>query len=229
MRSRGAGGRVYPGRCAAEIHRIFPRKREYSTLDHTFSDDGQCIFTAVLVDVYHDIRRLGYWDSSLGKKVNRVGRWQISFLSKDRSFPVWRTKFIPVNMLRTLGYLLESQVPLLEALIVTRPTIRNQYYRRFVDRIKDNVDQGGRFAQPFTDYPYIPETVKQMVAIGEEAGKLPFVMLRLSRFYDIEIEQELKKFAAMIEPAALIIMGGIVGVIVSSVILPLFKLSQALR
>jgi type II secretory pathway component PulF len=133
------------------------------------------------------------------------------------------------ELLRTLGYLLESQVPLLEALMVTRPTVRNQYYRRFVDRIKDNVDQGGRFAQPFTAYPYIPETVKQMVAIGEEVGKLPFVMLRLSRFYDIEIEQELKKYAAMIEPAALIIMGGVVGVIVSSVILPLFKLSQALR
>ena len=133
------------------------------------------------------------------------------------------------EMLRTLGCLLESQVPLLEALIVTRPTIRNQYYRRFVDRIKDNVDQGGRFDQPFATYPYIPETVKQMVAIGEEVGKLPLVMLRLSKFYDTEIEQELKKFAAMIEPAALILLGGIVGVIVSSVILPLFKLSQALR
>jgi type II secretory pathway component PulF len=133
------------------------------------------------------------------------------------------------DLLRTLGYLLESQVPLPEALTVTRPTIRNQYYRHFVDRIKDTVDQGGRFARPFTEYPYIPETVKQMVAVGEEAGKLPFVMLRLSAYYDVEIEQALKKFAAMIEPVALIIMGGIVGGIVSSVILPLFKLSQALR
>jgi type II secretory pathway component PulF len=68
-----------------------------------------------------------------------------------------------------------------------------------------------------------------MVAIGEEAGKLPEVLMRLVRFYDMEIEQELKKFASMIEPIALIVMGGIVGVIVSSIILPLFKLSQALH
>lgn len=133
------------------------------------------------------------------------------------------------EMLRTLGNILESQVPLIEALDVTRPTIRNQYYRRFVDKIRVNVEQGGRFNQPFASYPYVPETVKQMVAIGEEVGKLPFVMLRLAKFYDTEVEQELKKFAALIEPAALIIMGGVVGVIVSSVILPLFKLSQALH
>lgn len=133
------------------------------------------------------------------------------------------------EMLRTLGNILESQVPLIEALDVTRPTIRNQYYRRFVDNIRGNVKQGGRFAQPFAAYPYVPETVKQMVAIGEEVGKLPMVMLRLAKFYDTEVQQELKKFAALIEPAALIIMGGVVGVIVSSVILPLFKLSQALH
>jgi type II secretory pathway component PulF len=54
-------------------------------------------------------------------------------------------------------------------------------------------------------------------------------MLRLAQFYDTEIEQELKKLAAMIEPVALIVMGGVVGLIVSSVILPMFKLSQALH
>jgi type IV pilus assembly protein PilC len=138
-------------------------------------------------------------------------------------------KIYTCEMLRTLGYLMESQVPLLEAIKVTSPTIWNQYYRRFLDEIRDTVDQGGRFSQPFAANPHIPQTVKQMVNIGEEVGKLPMVMLRLARFYDTEIEQELKKFAAMIEPLALIVMGGVVGMIVSSIILPMFKLSQALH
>ncbi|MGD8891940.1 MAG: type II secretion system F family protein [Desulfobacterales bacterium] len=138
-------------------------------------------------------------------------------------------KIYTCEMLRTLGYLMESQVPLLKAIEVTTPTIWNQYYRRFLEKIKDTVDQGGRFAQIFSDYSYIPQTVKQMVTIGEEVGKLPMVMLRLARFYDTEIEQEFKKFAAMIEPIALIIMGGIVGLIISSIVLPMFKLSQALH
>jgi type II secretory pathway component PulF len=138
-------------------------------------------------------------------------------------------KIYTCEMIRTLGYLMESHVPLLEAIEVTTPTIWNQYYRRFLDEIRNTVDQGGRFAQSFATNPHIPQTVKQMVTIGEEAGKLPMVMLRLARFYDTEIEQELKKFAARLEPAALIIMGGLVGFIVSSVVLPMFKLSQALH
>jgi type II secretory pathway component PulF len=138
-------------------------------------------------------------------------------------------KIYTCEMIRTLGYLMESQVPLLEAIKVTTPTIWNQYYRRFLDEIRNTVDQGGRFAQPFATNPHIPQTVKQMVTIGEEVGKLPMVMLRLARFYDTEIEQELKKFAAKLEPAALVIMGGVVGLIVSAVVLPMFKLSQALH
>ena len=138
-------------------------------------------------------------------------------------------KIYTCEMLRTIGHLMESQVPLLEALKATRPTIWNRYYRRFVDEISENVDRGGRFSLPFSANPYIPRTVKQMVVIGEETGRLPYVMLRLAAFYDIEIEQELKRFAARIEPIALIIMGAVVGAIVSSIILPLFRLSQALR
>jgi type II secretory pathway component PulF len=138
-------------------------------------------------------------------------------------------KIYTCEMLRTLGNLMESHVPLLEAIKVTTPTIWNQHYRRFLDEISNTVDQGGRFADPFAANPHIPQTVKQMVSIGEEVGKLPMVMLRLAQFYDTEIEQELKKLAAMIEPLALIVMGGVVGLMVSSVILPMFKLSQALH
>jgi type II secretory pathway component PulF len=66
-----------------------------------------------------------------------------------------------------------------------------------------------------------------MVSTGEETGNLPKTMLRLTRFYDIEVEQELKRFATMIEPVALVVMGAVVGLIVSSVILPMFKLAHA--
>ncbi|MFC1822191.1 type II secretion system F family protein [Thermodesulfobacteriota bacterium] len=133
------------------------------------------------------------------------------------------------QFLRTLGNLLESHVPLLEALKVTRGTINNHYFREFLDRIVEHVKEGGKFSQPFADYAYTLESVKQMVATGEEAGNLPKVMLRLAEFYDIEVERDLKSFAAMIEPLALIILGGVIGLIVSSVILPLFKLASTVH
>jgi type II secretory pathway component PulF len=133
------------------------------------------------------------------------------------------------SMLRTLGHLMESAVPILQALDVTRDTIKNQYFGQFIEQIQEHVRQGGKFAQPFSNYPFILDSVKQMVATGEEIGDLPNVMLRLAKFYDAEVDRELKTLSAMIEPMALIAMGAVVGVIVSSVVLPLFKLAHALH
>jgi type II secretory pathway component PulF len=138
-------------------------------------------------------------------------------------------KIYTCQLLRTLGHLMHSQVPLLEALQVTRSTIKNRYFRHFIDKIADHVEKGGRFAQPFTTYPYVLDSVKQMVATGEEVGNLPRVMLRLAAYYDIEVDRELKNIASLIEPLALILLGGVVGLIVGSVILPLFRLAHAIH
>jgi type II secretory pathway component PulF len=133
------------------------------------------------------------------------------------------------QFLRILGHLMESQVPLIEALDVTRGIVRNRYFRRLIDRIKIHVREGGKFSQPFADYPHAPESVKQMISTGEEAGNLSKVMLRLADFFDTEVEKDLKNLSAMIEPMALIVMGVVIGLIVSSVILPLFKLAHVMR
>ena len=138
-------------------------------------------------------------------------------------------KIYTCQLLRTLGHLMSSQVPLLEALEVTQATIRNRYFSGFITQIINHVEKGGRFAQPFTTYPYILDSVKQMVATGEEVGNLPTVMLRLAGFYDTEVDRELKNIASLIEPIALMLLGGVVGVIVASVILPLFKLAHAVH
>jgi type II secretory pathway component PulF len=138
-------------------------------------------------------------------------------------------KIYTCQLLRTLGLLMDSQVPLLEALGVTRATIKNRYFKHFLDKITDHVEQGGRFSHTFTTYPYILDSVKQMVATGEEVGNLPTVMLRLAEFYDTEVDRELKNISSLIEPIALILLGGVVGVIVASVILPLFRLAHAMH
>jgi len=138
-------------------------------------------------------------------------------------------KIFNCQLLRTLGSLMESHVPLLEALQVTRGTFTNRYFSEFIDKIMIHVRDGGRFSRPFADYPYTLESVKQMVATGEESGNLSRVMLRLAEFYDEEVDRELKGLASLIEPIALIVMGAVIGLIVSSVILPMFKLAHVVR
>ncbi len=138
-------------------------------------------------------------------------------------------KIYTCELLRTLGNLLESQVPLLEALKVTRDATENRYFQHFIDQITGHVQKGGRFSQPFAAFPYVLSSVKQMIATGEETGNLPKVMLRLADYYDVEVDRNLKSLAAMIEPLALIVLGAVVGVVVSSVILPIFKLAQVIH
>ncbi|MEE8541352.1 MAG: type II secretion system F family protein [Desulfobacterales bacterium] len=138
-------------------------------------------------------------------------------------------KVYTLQLLRTLGNLIESQVPILEALQVTRTTFTNRYFCYFIDQIRGHVEEGGKFAHAFANYPYILESAKQMVVTGEETGNLAAVMLRLAEFYDKEVERELKTVSSMIEPLALMILGAVVGLIVASVVLPLFKISGAMR
>jgi type II secretory pathway component PulF len=138
-------------------------------------------------------------------------------------------KIYTCELLRTLGNLMESQVPMLEALKVTRDATANRYFKDFIDQIKGHVQKGGRFSQPFAAFPYVLSSVKQMVATGDEAGNLPKVMLRLADHYDVEVDRNLKSLAAMIEPLALIVLGAVVGVVVSSVILPIFKMAQVIH
>lgn len=134
-------------------------------------------------------------------------------------------KILTCQLLRTLGSLMESRVPLIEALDITRTTFTNRHFVAFVDQIREHVREGGTLSRVFARNPYVMETVKQMVATGEEVGKLPKVMLRLAEFYDSEIQNDLKIIGSLVEPAALVVIGTIVGLLVSSVILPIFRIA----
>ncbi|MBE0556487.1 MAG: type II secretion system F family protein, partial [Proteobacteria bacterium] len=135
-------------------------------------------------------------------------------------------KILTCQLLRTLGNLMDSHVPLIEALDITRSTFANRHFAAFVDQIRDHVHGGGTLSRIFASNPYVMETVKQMVATGEEVGKLPRVMLRLAEFYDTEIQNDLRIISSLVEPAALIVIGAVVGLLVSSVILPIFRIAS---
>jgi len=134
-------------------------------------------------------------------------------------------KILTCQLLRTLGNLMESHVPLIEALDITRTTFANRHFAAFVDQIREHVREGGTLSSVFARNPYVMETVKQMVTTGEEVGRLPKVMLRLAEFYDTEIQSDLRIISSLVEPVALVIIGTIVGMLVSSVILPIFRIA----
>ncbi len=131
-----------------------------------------------------------------------------------------------VQMMRTLGFLMGSNIPLMEALMVARGGTSNLVFAKFIDKISMYLEEGRGMSPAFNEASFIPENAKQIVKTGEETQNLAKVMLRLSDHYEGEIDDHLKQFTAIIEPVLLIVMGVVVGVIVISLILPIFKLSR---
>ncbi|MDA3788987.1 MAG: type II secretion system F family protein [Desulfobacula sp.] len=160
--------------------------------------------------------------------------------SKGRSHRDWLLIHIPLVskvsnniytglFLRILGNMLDSGVSLKQALSIAAKSMSNQYYRLFVEKIQENIEQGQKFSLGFSANQHIQDSVKQVISVGEEVGKLPLVMGRLARFYEGEIEQDFKRLTSLIEPLALVFMGGAVWIIVSAVILPMFRLAGAIN
>lgn len=131
--------------------------------------------------------------------------------------------------LRVLGLSLANGVPLVDALKACQDLVRNHLFVRFIDDLRQQVIEGQGIAQGFRASPFVPPLVQQMVATGEETGNLAKVMTRIADHYDRELAQRITVFARLAEPVMLLVMGALVGVIVASLILPIFKLSRAIH
>ena len=137
------------------------------------------------------------------------------------------TQLYLIQAMRVLSLSLTNGVPMIEALKAAREVVENTVFKRFIDGIQRLVEEGRGLAAGFEQADFIPITVKQMIATAEESGNLAKVMLRLADFYERELGKRLATFAKLAEPIMLLVMGAVVGLLVSSLILPIFKLSRA--
>lgn len=125
---------------------------------------------------------------------------------------------------RTLGTLLSSGVPIMQALEIVGKASGNEIIAMTVTKIRDSIREGESIATPLGSSGMFPPMVTQMVAVGEETGNLDAMLSKISDFYDTEVEYMLSSLTSMLEPIMIVGMGGIVGFIVISVFLPLYQL-----
>jgi type IV pilus assembly protein PilC len=128
--------------------------------------------------------------------------------------------------LHTMGQLVNAGVPILDTISITADIAGNTLYRRMWRAVYSAVKQGKKISHPLVKSPLLPKAVVQMVNAGEESGKLGEVLDEVSEFYSRELKNVIKSVTAMIEPLMIVLMGGMVGFIAMSIILPIFKLSQ---
>ena len=129
---------------------------------------------------------------------------------------------------RTLGTLMSSGVPVLNALIIVRDTAGNEVVTRAIQKVHDAVKEGEGIAAPLGASGIFPAMVISMVEVGEETGKLPEMLDKIADTYDEEVDNAVGALTSMIEPLMIVGLAVIVGTIVIALFLPLTKLIEKL-
>lgn len=147
-------------------------------------------------------------------------------------FPVFRRMFKALYIsrsLQTMGELINAGVPMLDTLAITGDISGNVIYRRMWRTVYSSVKQGKKIATTLGSESLLPHAVVQMIAAGEESGKLGEVLSEVSGYYAKQLRDAIKAVTSMIEPIMIVAMGSIVGFIAMAVILPIFKMSQIVK
>lgn len=130
---------------------------------------------------------------------------------------------------RTFATLIRSGVPILGALDIVSTTAGNRVMEKAIDQARDAIRQGESLATPLGECPVFPPMVVRMIAIGEKSGALEGLLEKISEFYDQQVSATVESLTSLIEPLMIGIMGVVVGGMVLSVFLPIFKIQEALR
>ncbi|MCX5665671.1 MAG: type II secretion system F family protein [Candidatus Omnitrophica bacterium] len=142
--------------------------------------------------------------------------------------PLYRKVSI-ARFTRTLSTLLTSGVPILTSLDITKNVAGNKILENIIANVRRYVEKGEKLAEPLKVSGEFPPDVVQMISIGEESGGLDAMLEKIADFYDMTVSYAVKKLTTIIEPLFLMVMGVMVGVIMASMLLPMFDMVKTLR
>lgn len=137
-----------------------------------------------------------------------------------------KTKVILTEITRTLALLVESGIPIIEALEIVAGAADNDLFSQSIKTAAKDVERGIPLAAAIGKYEHFPPLVGQMLAVGEETGKVDEVMFNVSKYFETESEQAIKGLTTAIEPIMMILLGVGVAFLVIAIILPIYNLTS---
>lgn len=153
------------------------------------------------------------------------GKLQINtFFIKDLFRSIYMARFC-----RIFGILIGAGVPIVETISLTGSVMDNVVYRNLLLKIADQVQKGVPMSTPLMEQSEFHPILSQMVAVGEQTGKLDEIMASLARFFDDECSKRIGIVTALLEPILLVFIGLGVGVIVFSIIMPIYQISGGIK
>jgi type IV pilus assembly protein PilC len=129
----------------------------------------------------------------------------------------------------TLGMLLKSGVPILQALDIVSDTVNNKVISKAVQATQNSVRQGESIAKPLGKFPVFPSMVVQMLAVGEETGQVDMMLAKVAEFYNAEVEAQVDALTSLIEPLLIAVIGGCVGAAVVALYMPMFNIIKLVK
>jgi type IV pilus assembly protein PilC len=130
---------------------------------------------------------------------------------------------------RTFSGLIHAGVPILQAIQITGKTAGNTGLERAMEDVYESVKRGGTIAEPLRRSGVFPTMVAHMVGVGEETGNLDGMLAKVADFYEDEVAAAIKALTSILEPVMIVVVGGIVGLIIISMYLPMFKVYENIR
>jgi type IV pilus assembly protein PilC len=137
-------------------------------------------------------------------------------------------KSVVARTMRTLGTLITSGVPILEALAIVRETCMNSVFESCYQRVYDSIREGNTIAEPLKESRLVDEMVVNMISVGEETGDLDSMLNKVADVYDEEVDVLVESLISLLEPIMIVILGLIVGAIVIAMFMPMLGLLEGL-
>jgi type IV pilus assembly protein PilC len=137
-------------------------------------------------------------------------------------------KTIVARTMRTLGTLISSGVPILEALSIVRETAMNAVFEEMFQRVYESIREGETIANPMRECRLVDDMVVNMIDVGEETGDLDTMLNKIADVYDEEVDVLVESLISLLEPIMIVILGFIVGTIVIALFMPLLELLDGL-
>ncbi len=129
---------------------------------------------------------------------------------------------------RTLGTMVSSGVPILEALTITAKTSGNRTIETAILQTRSSISEGKTIAEPLAESKAFPPMVVQMIAVGEATGSMDTMLQKIADFYEDEVDTAVKGLTSLLEPALMLFLGITVGGLIVSMYLPIFKLATVI-
>lgn len=162
-------------------------------------------------------------------KTSKGEHWKDQMLLTAPIFGELTKKQVTARFTRTLGTLIQSGVPILQALAIVKDTAGNVVISEKLDSVSAAVTEGEPMAAPMHRLGIFAPMVTNMIAVGEETGALDAMLVRIADNYDMLVEETVKAMTTLMEPALIVFMGVTVGFIVLALFLPLFEMGSNIK